>query len=452
MPYVPGYKHDLFLSYARAESEWVDAFRVALSRSLQDKVGHAVALWQDVRNIRFGQDWPDEIQKGIRDSAAFLAICSPSYFDSEWCAREYDTFAPNGRLEGLKVGSFYRFLKAIKTPDADKLHQRFYEESQSIEFFNKSDEEYGLGSREFFFEVCRAATAIFELLRTMRNGKQALYVATAASDMQEEWKQLRDQLLDYGYDVRPRVRITPAFKGLVEEELERSLLAIFLLGGVEDDFVGRQMRAAKDLGRRLIVWAHPRKSKEKQTDLLARILEGAPHGSQVLGGSSIRDFIHDLVELLASRPESVPAASDKTRRNVYLMHDTNQRMEVERAAGLRRLIREQQMTVQPDANLTLTPDNHECFMRECDGLLLYRGEVSGPDKWLFQNLSQVQFAEKMYDLKEPLKAKTLLLANPAQVAGVPGLDVLPYCEPLTHELLRPFFDKMRQGMHARAGN
>jgi len=64
----------------------------------------------------------------------------------------------------------------------------------------------------------------------------------------------------------------------------------------------------------------------------------------------------------------------------------------------------------------------------------------------------VQFAEKMYDLEKPLKAKTLLLADPATVAGVPNLDVLPYSEPFNEILLQPFFDKMRQTRGANAGN
>jgi hypothetical protein len=451
MGYVPGCKHDLFLSYARAESAWVDAFRVALSQGVLEKLGVPPDLWQDVQSIRFGEDWPDEIVKGIRETATFLAVCSPAYFQSPWCTREYDTFAPNGSLSGLNAGSFYRLLKVIKTPDPDGLHEQFFKRLQAIEFFNKAKEEYLPGSAEFTFHVRLVASGIAELLRTMRNNKQALYLGTAPSDMQEEWSQFRTQFLDYGYDIRPRVMLTPAFEGLVEAELDRSLLAIFLLGGVDNEFVEGQIRTAKEMKRRLIVWVHPRKAKERQAELLTRVLTDAPAGSQVFGGNSIREFIQDLVDLLKPKPAVAPATSDHSGDSVYLMHDGNQAVEAGRADRLRALIREQDLTVLPDNGISLTQEMHDRFMRQCDGLLLYRGQVSGPDKWLFQNLSQVQFAEKMYDLGKPLKAKTLLLANPAQVAGLPGLDVVPYSEPFTATVLQPFFAKMRQGRQSSAG-
>jgi hypothetical protein len=453
--YVPGHKHDLFVSYARAELAWVEAFRVALSQGVLEKIGAAPAIWQDIQNIRFGQDWPEEIQKAIHETAVFLAIWSPAYYQSEWCAREHDTFAPKGSLDGLKAGSFHRFLKIVKTPHPDKLHRSFFEKLQPIEFFNKAEEEYLPGSAEFAFQVRRAASAIAELLRTMRNGKQPIYLASVASDLWEEREQLRTQLLNYGYDVRPEGNLTPAYGDVAERELERSILAIVLLGGVADEFVEHQIRTAKDLGRRAIVWVHPRKAKDasgRQAELISRIrdLSDAPPGSQVLGGSSIHDVFRDLVELLAPRRTGTSTSSDKTSRIVYLMHDTTQPLEAERADRVRALIREQQITVVPDTNASLSLDSDERFMQECDGLLLFRGDVSGPDQWLYQNLRQVRFADKVYERKEPLKAKALLLANPALAESVPGVDVLPYAEPFTATVLQPFFAKMREMRRAHA--
>ncbi len=290
----------------------------------------------------------------------------------------------------------------------------------------------------------------------MRNGKQAVYLATAAGDLREEREQLRTQLLDYGYDVRPEGNLTPAYGDVAEKELERSILEIALLGGVSDAFVERQIQAARDLGRRLIIWVHPRKSKDaagKQGDLIARIrdLGDAPRGSQVLGGSSIQEVFSNLVELLGPRRAGALASSDRTGRTVYLMHDAHQPLEAERAGQLRALMQAQQMTVLPDLRSSLSLDSDDHFMHECDGLLLFRGDISEPDAWLRQNLRQVRFAETVYELGQPLKAKALLLANPAMVGAVPGVDVLPYTEPVEAGVLQPFFDKMRQTGRPHAG-
>jgi hypothetical protein len=454
MAYVPGHKHDLFVSYSRAESAWVDAFRIALEQIIHERLGIAADFWQDVTNIRFGQNWTDEIRNAIKGAAVFVAICSPSYFESEWCAKEYQEFAPDGKADSLMIGNVCRFLKVVKTPDAEEIYKAFYPALQSMEFFNQAKEEYLPGSNEFLLNVRRTASGVAELLRTMRNSKQALYLGSPGTDLEEEWTQLRTQLVDYGYDIRPQqVRLTPALASRVEKELERSLLAIFLLGGVEDGFVKQQIEAAKEMGRRSFLWVHPKKAKQAPAEVLQTLLGETPPGFQTMSQNSIRDFIRDLVELLA-KPERPPQTTvDESAGNVvYLLHDGNQAEEAARADRIRTMVCEQKFKVLPERNETLTADLHERLMKHCDGLLLYRGLMPGPDKWLFQNVSQLQFAEKMYDLERPLKAKTLLLADPQQVTGLPNLDVLPYAEPLNAEQLQPFFRKMNQARGARAGS
>ena len=76
---VPGHKHDLFLSYAHAEAVWIEAFRKALCDEFQVRTGEAVTFWQDSQTLRAGQNWKIEIEDGIRNAAAFLAIVSPLY-------------------------------------------------------------------------------------------------------------------------------------------------------------------------------------------------------------------------------------------------------------------------------------------------------------------------------------------------------------------------------------
>jgi hypothetical protein len=455
--YVPGHKHDLFFSYARAESAWVGAFRIALGQELLVKLGIQPVFWQDVRNIGFGQDWSDEIHNAVREAAAFLAIWSPAYYQSEWCANEYLAFAPGANLDALKAGSFYRLLKIIKTPHPDRLHDFFFSRLQAIEFFNKANEEYLPGSPEFAFETRRAANAIAELLRTMRNGKQAVYLGSAPIDLREERSQLRTQLVDYGYDVRPEGNLSSAYGDIAEKEIERSVIAIFLVGGIADEFVDQQIQTAKDLRRPTIVWIHPRKSKSatgSQADLISRLREllEAPAGSQLLSGNSIQDVFRDVVELLAPNRADALASQRRSGHTVYLIHDSTQSREVDRAERVRALIREQQMTVVPETSAAPSLANDEQFMRQSDGVLLVRGEVPGPDRWLGQNLGPVCFAETVYDLKAPLKAKALLLAKPELAAGAPGVDVLRYAEPVTAGVLKPFFDKMLEVSGTHAGD
>src|SRR4051794_4533532 len=115
MAFVPGHKHDLFLSYAHAEMAWVEVFSKALCTEFQVRAGEPVTVWQDSQNLRLGQKWGDQIVEGIRGAAAFLAIVSPIYLNSPWCREERSTVLEK-TLEALRVDSFYRLLKIVKTP------------------------------------------------------------------------------------------------------------------------------------------------------------------------------------------------------------------------------------------------------------------------------------------------------------------------------------------------
>jgi hypothetical protein len=450
MSYVPGYQHDLFLSYERGDSAWVEGFRSALSRLVRDQLGQHLTVWQDKDNIRFGQDWPDEIHRGISQAAAFLAVCSASYFQSEWCTHEYSKFVPESGLEPLKAGAFYRFQKVVKAPDVEGYHREFFENVQRTDFFDdKSGEEYVPGSREFENCVRRVASGLTQLLVTMRNQKLKLYVASVAPDLEDEWKQLRTDLFDHLFNVRPNARLTSAFSdGALRRELDESKLAIFLLGAVRDNFVQRQIDIAREVGVPMVFWIHPRKSKNatpEQRALLEELKSATdlPAGSQFVGAKTPQNLIDDVVELLAAGQQS---PSTTPPRSVYLLHDSSRQHEVERARRVRALLGENKLAVLPSEAENVSMERHEQLMRRCEGLLLYRGAVPGPDRWLREYLGDVLLADDAYGRKA---AKTLLLENPDQVKSL-GVEVVPYLEPLTALHLQPFIARMQQPEQANA--
>ena len=139
MTYVPGFTHDIFLSYAHGDSkEWIRALEESLRQQLRERLGVDVRIWQDANNIRCGQAWPDEIQQGVLGAAAFLAVLSPSYQNSDWCAKERRIFLDHCKAsQSLKAGSYYRFLKLLKMPWPDDGHEEFHQEFQYVSFFER---------------------------------------------------------------------------------------------------------------------------------------------------------------------------------------------------------------------------------------------------------------------------------------------------------------------------
>jgi hypothetical protein len=205
MAFVSGRKYDLFLSYAHAEAAWAEAFRKALRDEFQVRTGEQVTFWQGSRDLRLGQKWASEIEEGIRNAAAFLTILSPSYFKSPWC-REESRIALEKTLEALKVESFYRFLKVVKTPGPGQAHEEFLKVLQDIRFFNEADGyELPVGSAEYTSMIRACFRHIRELLTLMSNKGRKLYVAPGVIEMHKQREELECELKDKGFTVKPEI-------------------------------------------------------------------------------------------------------------------------------------------------------------------------------------------------------------------------------------------------------
>jgi hypothetical protein len=446
MSYVPGHSHDLFLSYARRESEWVDDFRARLDRRLYDRLGRKVDFWQDSKDLLVGENWAKNIHAVIDSAAAFMAVCSPTFIESTECQKE--CLAATGfRQREL-------FLTVVKTPSPNGEHDDFADEIQRIDFFSKDSAEFLPGSAEFDAALVKLVNNLVQKLQRLRNSKVAIYVAVAASDMAADRSKLSDQLEADGYNVKIVPR-TLARRRLINE-VEGAELSVFLLGGVWDEYVRDQIQAATEAGKPAVFWMHPilsEKPETEQADLIREIREGRgiPPGSQILGGSNVRTVIRELQNILKPKPEFAPLrVSEESKGKVCLMHDPGETAIARRIAGM---IRERKMDVfepdgsQPGSILQAVPR----LIADVDGVLLYRGNAPQPDNWLFQSFPQIQFADQLYRTGRPaLRTRTCLLANPSPFDQAPGVQVIPCGGDPTPETLQPFFDRMMQARPAHA--
>jgi hypothetical protein len=125
-----------------------------------------------------GLDWASEIREGIAKTAAFVAVMSPSYQNSDWCTRELTSFlGTEGSLESVKAGDLSRFLKIVKIPWENNDHEAFFPRLQHVQFFRRVDGpqeyvEYPIGSENFQACLQEAAASITAVLRTMRRRLQ----------------------------------------------------------------------------------------------------------------------------------------------------------------------------------------------------------------------------------------------------------------------------------------
>ena len=102
MAFVPGFKHDVFISYAHFDNEpdtqdvrWVSRFQADLKTALRQRLGVDPEIFFDTRNLQAHHDLTI-LTDNAQQSAIFLAIFSPSYVKREWTLKELEAFDRTG--------------------------------------------------------------------------------------------------------------------------------------------------------------------------------------------------------------------------------------------------------------------------------------------------------------------------------------------------------------------
>ena len=92
MAYVPGFGHDIFISYSHLNNPqgddggegWVSRFHRRLEAELRQVAGKELGVWRDL-NLERNQLFDQTIKQAVESSALFLAINSVAYKNSDYC-------------------------------------------------------------------------------------------------------------------------------------------------------------------------------------------------------------------------------------------------------------------------------------------------------------------------------------------------------------------------------
>jgi hypothetical protein len=89
------WEYDAFVSYTRFDESlkrFMTDFTATMRRTFRGLTGRDMRLFVDVQEIRAAVLWEARLLSALNRSAILIAVISPSYFTSEWCAREWDMF------------------------------------------------------------------------------------------------------------------------------------------------------------------------------------------------------------------------------------------------------------------------------------------------------------------------------------------------------------------------
>jgi len=151
MAYVPGFKYDVFISYAwvnnqsaddrDGESGWVTQFCKRLRRGLDEKLGRigSSSFFFDEAGMARERDFNPQIEAALKSSATMMVLFSDGYLQSKACCDEMRLF---NELTGAAHSSGRVFLVRIDDvpqhvwPDN---FRKYFHNVLGYEFFRKHD-------------------------------------------------------------------------------------------------------------------------------------------------------------------------------------------------------------------------------------------------------------------------------------------------------------------------
>jgi hypothetical protein len=450
---------DLLISYAHLDdealSEGQNGWIANLHRLLRIRIGQLLGrepnIWRDP-NLQGNDDFASAIEEKLFKVATLVTVLSPRYVQSEWCNREVHEFCRACESRGgLHVGTKSRVFKVVKTPVPLERHPRELQPLLGYEFYvvdpqtgrpRELSQIFGPeAERQFLTRLDDLAYDVAKLLEELQTGGEAapaptaskgtLYLAETSADLREEREAVKRDLVRNGYEVlpdRPLPLVAAELEAVVRDQLERSTLAVHLVGkgyGVVPDGATRSLVvlqhelavASSHAGGPLrLIWVPP-----------GLVVED-PRQQEFLDFLRTSPAVHDRAELLeipleelksavhlklappaTPKRETVPAAAAGQPARIYLV--TDQR-DAEAARPLEDALFGQGCEViLPlfDGDEEEVRVEHEETLRTCDAVLLYYGESGEP--WLRRKLREIQKSAGQ-GREQPMLARGIYLAAP----------------------------------------
>jgi hypothetical protein len=451
MAYVPGFRNDIFISYAHGDDDppltpdgkgWVSHFRDRLATAVRQRLGAAPAsipkIWIDHRDLASDVDFDREIHDQL-DAAVLVTIVSPSYRTSEYCDKELrhflqivqDKHVPKFR-SGPLVNSRFTF-KAVPVAseaspgllDALRLNDVVFYEGQG-----ESSRRLSLESSGFADSLHELEVQLCGLLKKMRAQCRPIFLWPRSpnpdSPLGSPREKLANELADASY------RVLPELAGDATAELNTTEVSIFLLGGQYDASTDALLNKAQQRGKPWIVWESPdakRTDDRNQRDMIDRY---ASHATAFLDEDS--DLKGDVLPLVRNGEEQ-----RTTAKRVYVVFNSRETQDLLNGTYVVESIASEFEVERPDRFI-----EHRRALQGSGGVLLVWG-AADPD-WYAE-----KFAE-MSRLSSRAISRGVCLFDPEQnktntmlaLQNLPNFHVIPQFERFDPQKLRPFLEPLRR--------
>lgn len=356
MAFVPGFDHDIFISYAHVNDRpyletmvgrerstgWVSTLFRLLKNALAETIGRddAFTIWFDNVSLRGNHRLTDEIAEKLEHSANLLAVLSPGYAASQWCKDEARLFA--GRLDTHVRNSVF-VVEMAPVLDAEAVppelrglrNYRFWYRDRTEQVRTFARPAPHAEELEYFRLIEDLARDLHRQLIANARGVSAnghdhpspsspnaaappaIFLAEVTDDLGPRRAEVQRYLEQQGFAVLPASpypRDTGDLAAALSRELGRSQLFVQLLGpfagsrsaDFPDGYGWTQFEAARNRGIAILQWRSPETDPDKADLPRQRELLEMP----TVQASSLESFKSAIVSALAA-----PAAAPQPRPN-----------------------------------------------------------------------------------------------------------------------------------------
>jgi hypothetical protein len=468
MTYVPGYDHDVFVSYAHLDNQGELAWVTNLVRHLETETTQRLGtkdlrIWID-HELDGNHPLTPEIMQAIRRSATVLLVASPSYIASEWCARERNTFLGIAR-DCVSEGRIFivhcrEVDRQFQPPEfGDLIGFKFWTHDADAGGVMRPLGLTGLKEPAYFSAVINLADKLSQKLKEIRAAHtvgtpssaiaaaEHVFLARSTDDMETREAELIGHLTQAGLHILPetwyREDNDQEFRAALQADLQRCSVFIQLLGRLP----GRRARfaegrrfpviqhdIAKEVGKPILQWRDLADDPATIEDEAHRaLLEGARAGG-------FEEFKRAVVE--ATRRKAQASKSRAANVAVFVNAD---RGDLEIARKLSELLAQQGVECYwpiAEGSPEKVRQDLEENLNACDGLVLIYGATE--PSWVRNQLRQ---GRKIIGQRDrPLAGLAICLGPPPEklelAVALPELITLDGRDGVNPAMLRPFVERL----------
>jgi hypothetical protein len=451
MAFVPGFRNDIFLSYAHGDDAagaagegWVSHFWKRLKAAIQQRLGPTVSIWMDKRDLTHDVDFDREIHDQL-DSAIVIAIASPNYSRSRYCKKERSYYEEVIQTKhqamyqkGALVNSQFRF-KAVILTDEEASHREYWKEISDANFYQGNGDQsrpLSIASAAFEEALYVLEIEVCRLLRKMRNQCLPVFLwppALSETDVDKKRLELANELTEGLY------RVLPERETDYLTEQSEAKLSVFLLGSAFDQEVELLIDAAIRQGKTWAAWesaATKNTTDPRQIALLEKVRASKARGL-FDQNCSLKEEVLELLKPSA-RLTPQPETGD-TRKQIFLLYDQNLEDEKTTASYVSYALQEE-FEVSESCG-TYSDDKRNLV--SADGVLLLWGVA--------ERSRYANYFSSMKDLARRARSKGICLFDPRHnkvqdlpfIRGLKDLHVIEQFDGFDPAKLEPFLTRLR---------